>query len=39
MMVQDAELFGGTPGMRVAVARYDDVLNFFALLSVDIEIR
>lgn len=39
MMVPDAELFGGTHGMRVAAARYDDVLNFFALLSVDMEIR
>ena len=39
MMVSDAELFGGTHGMRVAAARYDDVLNFFAFLSMDIEIR
>jgi hypothetical protein len=36
MMV--SELFGDTHGMRVAAARYDDVLNFFALLSMDIEI-
>lgn len=28
MMVPDAELFGGTHGVRVAAARYDDVLNF-----------
>ena len=27
-MELDAELFDGTPGMRVAAARYDDVLNF-----------
>jgi hypothetical protein len=39
MMVPDAELFGDTHGMRVAAARYDDVLNFFAFLSMDIEIR
>lgn len=39
MMVSDAELFGDTHGMRLAAARYDDVLNFFAFLSMDIEIR
>lgn len=27
-MVPGADLFGGTHGMRVAGARYDDVLNF-----------
>lgn len=37
-MVPGAGLFEGAHGMRVAAARYDDVLNFFALLSMDIEI-
>lgn len=38
-MVPGAGLFEGTHGMRVAAARYDDVLIFFALLSIDIKIR